>query len=204
MKKSSARRPTLTTKSLFARLRKRTKSNADRVDAEIERLCVREATVMMCDSSGFTRRTHDYGILHFLSAMISVYDRVEPIVRKHGGTTISMGADNLLATFDDPASGVDAAIAMQRLLAKFNAGKPDRDQFQLCMGFHSGKIMRLKDGIFGDKVNIAAKIGEDVAAADEILVTDEVARRLPARIKRKYVRSITLGGKSFDLHRVGY
>ncbi len=204
MKKASATRPTLTTERLFARLRKRTTANADRLDAELERLCVREATVMMCDSSGFTRRTHDYGILHFLAAMISVYDRVAPIVRKHKGTTISMGADNLLATFEDPAHGVDAAIAIQRLLAKFNAGKADRDQFQLCIGFHTGKIMALKDGVFGDKVNIAAKIGEDVAAAEEILVTGEVEKRLPARIERKYARSIELGGKVFELYRVAY
>ena len=39
---------------------------------------------------------------------------------------------------------------------------------------------------------------------EEILVTGEVAKRLPARIKRKYARSITLGGKNFELHRVDW
>ncbi len=193
-----------TSEQLFARLRRRTKANADVLDREIENQCVSVTTVMMCDSSGFTRRTHEYGILHFLAVMTDVYDRVEPIVLKHGGDVISRGADNLLAVFDDPAKGVDAAIAMQRLLAKFNEGKTDRDQFQLCMGFHHGNILRLKDSIFGDKVNIAAKIGEDLASAEEILVTGEVAKLLPARIKRSYARSVELGGKNFELHRVKY
>jgi adenylate cyclase len=193
-----------TVEELFDRLRGRTKANADEMDGAIEKQCVAERTVMMCDSSGFTRRTHAYGILHFLAVMTDVYDRVEPIVIKHRGSVISRGADNLLAIFDEPAHGVDAAIAMQRLLAKFNAGKTDRDQFQLCMGFHHGGILRLKDGIFGDKVNIASKIGEDLASAEEILVTGEVAKRLPARIKRAYARSVELGGKSFELHRVKY
>ena len=201
-KKGSA--PLPTAEQLFERLRGRNKSNADRMDREIENQCVRDVTVMMCDSSGFTRRTHEYGILHFLAVMTDVYDRVEPIVLKHRGTVISRGADNLLAVFDAPAHGVDAAIAMQRLLAKFNDGKPDRDQFQLCMGFHHGKVLRLKDGIFGDKVNIASKIGEDLASAEEILVTGEVAKKLPARVKRSYARSVELGGKSFELHRVKY
>ena len=203
-KKKASRGPLPTADQLFERLRGRTKANADTMDSAIENSCVREATVMMCDSSGFTRRTHEYGILHFLAVMTDVYDRVEPLVVRHRGTVISRGADNLLAVFDVPTHGVDAAIAMQRLLAKFNEGKKDRDQFQLCMGFHHGKILRLKDSIFGDKVNIAAKIGEDLASAEEILVTAEVAKRLPPRIKRSYARSVQLGGKTFELHRVKY
>ena len=195
--------PLPTAEQLFERLRGRTKANAAIVPGGYQG-AVRDVTVMMCDSSGFTRRTHEYGILHFLAVMTDVYDRVEPLVLRHRGDVISRGADNLLAVFDDPAHGVDAAIAMQRLLAKFNDGKTDRDQFQLCMGFHHGKILRLKDGIFGDTVNIASKIGEDLASAEEILVTGEVARALPARIKRTYARSVELGGKTFELHRVKY
>ena len=204
MKKRLKRRSRPTADQLFERLRGRTKANADAMDGAIEKECVTELTVMMCDSSGFTRRTHAYGILHFLAVMTDVHDRVEPIVIKHRGTVISRGAENLLAVFDEPAHGVDAAIAMQRLLARFNEGKADRDQFQLCMGFHHGSVLRLKDSIFGDKVNIAAKIGEDLASAEEILVTGEVAKRLPARIKRAYARSVELGGKNFELHRVKY
>lgn len=204
MKKKEKKAPRPTAEQLFHRLRSRTKANAGALDRRIEDECGIETTVMMCDSSGFTRRTHEYGILHFLAVMTDVYDRFEPILAKRRGTLISRGADNLLAIFDDPAAGVDAAIAMQRLLAKFNAGKPDRDQFQLCMGFHFGSILRVQDGIFGDKVNIASKIGEDLAAADEIIVTAEVAKRLPARIKRAYARSVELGGKTFELHRVKY
>ncbi len=203
-KKPKAARPRPTSDQLFERLRGRTRQNADAMDRDIEDECVSEVTVMMCDSSDFTRRTHDYGILHFLAVMTIVYDLVEPIVAKKGGTVISRGADNLIAIFDDPSKGVEAAIAMQRLLAKFNEGKTDRDQLQLCMGFHHGSILRLKDAIFGDKVNIAAKIGEDLASAEEILVTGEVARRLGPKIKRSYARSVDLGGKTFELHRVKY
>lgn len=203
-KPNAAHKTLPTADQLFERLRGRTKANADVMDREVEKECVSEVTVMMCDSSGFTRRTHEYGILHFLAVMTIVYDLVEPIVARKGGTVISRGTDNLLAVFDEPSKGVEAAIAMQRLLAKFNDGKTDRDQFQLCMGFHHGAILRLKDSIFGDKVNIAAKIGEDLASAEEILVTGEVAKRLPAKIKRSYARSVELGGKTFELHRVKY
>ena len=203
-RKKKPHSPLPSAEELFERLRGRTKANADALDRNIENQCVREVTVMMCDSSGFTRRTHEYGILQFLAVMTDVYDRVEPIVTRHRGTVISRGADNLLAVFDAPVHGVDAAIAMQRMLVKFNEGKKDRDQFQLCMGFHHGKVLHLKDSIFGDKVNIASKIGEDLASAEEILVTGEVAKKLPPRVKRSYARSVELGGKTFELHRVKY
>lgn len=193
-----------TAEQLFKKLRKRTKSNADDMDREIEKICVQDVTVMMCDSSGFTRRTHDYGILQFLAVMVRIYDLVDGIILKHKGQVISQGADNLLAVFAKPENAVDCAAAMMKAIEKYNHGKHDRDQFQLCVGMHLGKVLRLKDGIFGDKVNIASKIGEDLASAEEILVTGEVAAALPARVKRAYARSVELGGKNFELHRIKY
>lgn len=186
----------------FARLRKRVAANADELDRELEQRCVRELTIMMCDSSGFSRKTHDYGILQFLAVMTRSYDHLVPLVSAHGGSTISHGADNLLAVFPDPAHGADAAISIQRRLAELNDGRHDREQFNLCIGLHHGKIIRLRDDVYGDKVNVAAKIGEDLAARDEILATGEAARLMPPRLKRRHVRSAQLGGKEFKLYRV--
>ena len=201
-KKTEDLRGLPTNDELFDRLRRRTRANAEDMDGEIERLCVREVAIMMCDSSGFTRKTHDYGILQFLAVMTQSYDALVPIVRKMGGSVISHGADNLLAVFPDAAASVDTAVAMMKLLERRNEGKDDRDQYHICIGLHWGKVLRLKDNIFGDKVNVAAKIGEDMASADEILVTGEIDSRLPARIKRRYARSIKLGGRPLELHRI--
>lgn len=192
------------TEGLFKLLRRRTKANADDLDRELESRCVRELTILMCDSSGFTRKTHDYGILQFLAVMTRVYDAAIPLVRKRRGAVIHHGADNLLAVFPDPAHAADAALDVMRWLRAYNKGKKDPEQFQLCMGIHHGKVLRLKDGIFGDKVNIASKIGEDLADAEEVLLTGEAEARLPARFKRAYARSVTLGGKEFALHRLKY
>jgi adenylate cyclase len=184
----------------FETLRRRKASNADELDRALEALCVRELTVMMCDSSGFSRKTNEYGILQFLAVMSQCYDRLIPVVEKHRGAVISSGADNLLAVFPDPAGAGDAAVAMQRWLAARNEGLHEREQFNLCIGLHHGKMLRLKDDVYGDKVNVAAKIGEDLASRDEILATGEAARRMPARIKRKYARSVALGGREYELH----
>jgi len=204
MSRSSARdtRGLPSVQALFELLRRRPRP-ADAFDAKLESRCVRELSILVCDSSGFTRRTHDYGIIHFLTAMTLAWDAVEPHIPRFDGALIDRGADNLVAVFPDPVKAADAAVAMQRTLAARNRGKGDADRFHLCMGIHHGKVLRLKDGVFGDKVNVAAKIGEDLASADEIVVTGEVASRLPARLKPRYLRAVQLGGRSFELHRVG-
>lgn len=187
---------------LMKRLRGRNRRNADEMDRAIEDRCVRELAVMMCDSSGFSRKTHDYGILQFLAVMIRVYDAAGPIVRRRKGVVVHQGADNLLAVFPDCASAADCALDLHAWLAKHNAGKPEHEAFETCIGIHWGKVLRLKDDAFGDKVNIASKIGEDLASRGETLVTKDVVQRLPARLKTEYLRSTEIGGRLFELHRL--
>ena len=72
------------------------------------------------------------------------------------------------------------------------------------IGIHYGRLVRLRDNAYGDTVNIAAKIGEDLAAKDEILVTRAVADRVRDRFRCAYSRSTEIGGRTFELCRVRY
>lgn len=192
----------LTEDQFFRMLRRRTARTAARIDAEIQARGARELTILMCDSSGFSRRTHQYGILQFLAVMTQCYDRLIPIVAKHRGTTISHAADNLLAVFEQPADAVRTARAMHAWLRKRNGKLEDADRFHLCIGVHHGPVIRLRDNVYGAAVNVAAKIGEDLAGKDEILATKDVVDRLPAAFERVYDRSVTLGGKPFELFQI--
>lgn len=53
----------------FHLLSRRNRRNAARLDREIEARSTQELSVLMCDSSGFTRKTHQHGILPFLAVM---------------------------------------------------------------------------------------------------------------------------------------
>ena len=189
----------VTSGEFFRFLRRRKGEAADRKMADRTE---REITLFVSDSSGFTRRTHEHGILHFLSLLIRVYDRVVPRLRKHGGRVLVARADNILALFEDPAGAVAAAVEVQKLLARDNRRKREADRFNLCIGIHSGRAFVLKDDVYGACVNVASKLGEDLAGKDEILVTGEVARQVKGRFRTSYVRSAVIGARPFELHRI--
>ena len=194
----------LSSKQFFNLLRKRNGANRAAIDKKIEASGTESLSILVSDSSGFSRKTHQYGILQFLAVMTQCYDRLIPLVEKRHGECLVHNADNILAVFHDPAHAVAAAIDMHRWLAKRNKSLPEADQFNICIGIHHGPVLRLTDNIYGDRVNVAAKIGEDVAGKDEILITRDVTDRIKGRFKYEYSRSTELGGKRFELFTVRY
>lgn len=202
MAPSPKKKKHMTREQLFARLRRRGRANAAKVDLDIHKICSREAAVMMCDSSGFTRKTAEYGILQFLANMVQVYDGLGPVVRRRKGDVISQGADNLLAVFPDCAAAAACALDIHKWLARRNKDRHDSETFNLCIGIHWGRLLRLENDVFGDAVNLASKIGEDLAGRDETLLTKEAAAALPPRYKASYVRSTEIGGRLIELHRL--
>jgi adenylate cyclase len=194
----------LDTQEFFGLLQRRTARTADRIDQLLRERSEREVVIFVSDSSGFTRKTHEYGVAHFLAVMTQCYRRLLPVFRKYRGTLLARNADNMLAIFDRPEQALRASVEMQRRLRRFNAGKNDRDQFHLCIGIESGRAFVLKDNVYGACVNVASKLGEDLAGKGEILVTGGVAGQVKGRFRCSYNRTSQIGGRSFELYRVLY
>ncbi|MBV8880285.1 MAG: adenylate/guanylate cyclase domain-containing protein [Planctomycetaceae bacterium] len=194
----------LDSREFFRLLHGRTRRSASRVDQSIRERAEREITVFVCDTSGFTRKTHDYGIHQFLSVMTRGYRSLTPIFRRCGGLIVSQMADNLIAVFADPVSAVKASIEIQRKLRRANEGRHDRDQFHLSIGIETGPAIVLTDNIYGACVNIASKVGEDLAGKGQILVTAAVAGTVRPKVRAAYDRSVEIGGRPFELYRIPY
>jgi class 3 adenylate cyclase len=194
----------LDSREFFKLLQRRTRRTAEQIDRLIRERSEREVTIFVSDSSGFTRKTHQYGITHFLSVMTQNYRRLAPIFRKHRGSLLAQNADNMLAVFPDPTCALRVSIEIQQRLRRFNAGKKDADQFHICIGLESGPAIVLKDNVYGACVNVASKVGEDLAGKGEILVTGGVAAQVKRRFRCAYNRSAEIGGRPFELYRVSY
>jgi class 3 adenylate cyclase len=136
--------------------------------------------------------------------MTHCYDRIIPRLEARGGITLSRNADNIFALFEKPEDAIRAAIDMQQWLRRRNLGKTDADQYSVCIGINSGTVVRLADNVYGDMVNVAAKIGEDVAAKDQILVTGIVAERVGKQFDIAYDHTIEIGKEVVALHDVRY
>jgi class 3 adenylate cyclase len=130
--------------------------------------------------SGFSMLTRKYGIVHYLSMVRRMQLTTEPIVKTYGGFMIKYEADNCFAVFPDPLSAVSAAIDMQHAFTSANLLTKDDLDIHIACGIDYGKLLVIgKEDCFGDPVNRASKLGEDLAAAGEILITKDAMKMIP-------------------------
>jgi len=145
-----------------------------------------ELAVFVLDMSGFSLLTRKYGIVHYLSMVKRMQLTTEPILKSYGGSLIKYEADNCFAVFPDPLSAVNAALAMQHAFEASNLMTSDDLDIYISCGIDYGRILVIKDeDCFGDAVNRASKLGEDVASAREILITKDAMNKIPREVNIK-------------------
>jgi len=139
-----------------------------------------EQAVFVLDMSGFTRLTRKFGIIHYLSMVRRMQLTTAPIVKSFDGYMIKYDADNCFAIFPTPLNAVNAAIAMQHAFNAANLLTADDLDIRVACGIDFGKILVVgNEDCFGDAVNRASKLGEDIAEAGDILVTKEAMQMIP-------------------------
>lgn len=165
-----------------------------------------EYAVFVLDMSGFSLMTRKYGIVHYLSMVRRMQLTTEPIVKSYGGTMIKYEADNCFAVLPDPLSAVNAAITMQHAFTASNLLTSDDLDISIACGIDYGQLLILEqEDCFGAPVNIASKIGEDIAAAGEILITKEAMDMIPAEagIRSRGI-SVTISGTVLLAYAIEY
>jgi adenylate cyclase len=165
-----------------------------------------EYAVFVLDMSGFSLLTRKHGIVHYLSMVRRMQLTTEPIVKSYGGIMIKYEADNCFAVFADPLSAVNAAIAMQHAFTAENLLTSDDLDIHISCGIDYGKILIIgHEDCFGEPVNRASKIGEDLAAAGEIFVTKEAMDKIPpeAGIKTREM-NVSISGILISAYAIEY
>ena len=163
----------------------------------------RVRAVLISDMSGFTRITRARGILHFLALFQQANNIGATMFERHGGRFLKTAADNLFALFDPVGAAAACAQSMFREAEKLNAGVPSDDgHVKLCIGIGYGKILELADDAFGDQVNVAFKLGEDIAEPGQILVSEEAAGDLRTSTTHKDLAAILQGPQQVEIGHV--
>lgn len=153
--------------------------NLAAIDAEIQEIFAETHTVLVLDMSGFSRLTIRYGITHFLAMIRRLSAIAIPIVRQYQGTLIKQEADNLFAVFPQVALAVEAAIDILKSLAVVNTGLPDMLDLYASIGIGYGEVLMVAgEDLYGNEMNLASKLGEDLARAGEVLLTEGAFRQL--------------------------
>jgi adenylate cyclase len=133
--------------------------------------------VMFMDLSGFSRGVAEFGIIHFLQVIYEAQRLLVPSIDRHDGILLKMEGDSMLVIFRRAIRAIECAIDMQRTLHHHNQSKSESEKVLPCVGLGHGRMLRIGDrDVFGSEVNAASKLGEDIAKAWEILITDAVKK----------------------------
>ena len=129
-------------------------------------------TVVFTDMVGSTDMTQAKGD----QAAQIIVRRHNSIVRaalnEYGGKQIKHTGDGIMAAFPSPASGVEAAVAIQRAVAANNARFPDQT-LHLRIGINAGEPIEEEEDLFGATVQLAARTCA-AAGTDQIVCTNVV------------------------------
>lgn len=110
---------------------------------------------------------------------------VEPTIAEHHGKLIKYTGDGFLAMFDSPVEAVRCAIVIQQSMIGRNASLP-RDQWILYrIGVHLGDVIVEPEDIYGDGVNIAARL-EGIANPGELFISGGVYEQIKNKLVCAY------------------
>ena len=118
----------------------------------------RLAAILAADVAGYSRLmgTDEVGTLNALKEHRR--ERIDPTIARHNGRIVKTTGDGLLVEFASVVDAVGCAVAIQRAMLAFNAGIHTDRQIVLRIGINVGDIIIDGDDIFGDGVNVAARL----------------------------------------------
>lgn len=149
--------------------------------------------------------THIYDALGDKSAQIlinSCLSLLAKITRKHKGTVIKTIGDELMCAFAKPALAVRAAKDMQQSLSMASiVDAPGYEPPNIYVGIHYGPVIIQQRDVFGDTVNVAARIME-LTKQRQIVISQQVYDALSDEMKStiKCIDKTTIKGKSGEFN----
>src|SRR6266404_5598231 len=147
--------------------------------ARVER---RLAAILAADVAGYSRLmgADEEGTLAALKAIRR--ELGDPKIAEHHGRIVKTTGDGLLVEFASVVDAVRCAVEMQRAMPERNTGVAADNRIELRIGINLGDVIVEGDDLYGDRVNIAARI-EALAEPSAVFVSntvhDHVRDRLP-------------------------
>ena len=102
---------------------------------------------------------------------------LEPVVRAHGGRIVKVMGDGVLIEFASAVEAVEGALELQRQMAELNAHLPSERRIVLRIGINLGDVLGEGSDIYGDGVNIAARL-EPLSPPGGICISAKVLEEL--------------------------
>ena len=108
-----------------------------------------------------------------------------PIVRTLGGRLVKTTGDGLLLEFPSVVAGVECAILIQKMMAESNAALPEAKRILYRIGVNLGDALIEGDDIFGDGVNVAARL-EGICEPGGVCASGSVYEHVQGRVSADF------------------
>jgi class 3 adenylate cyclase len=154
----------------------------------VERVERRLAAVLAADVAGYSRLMglDEEGTLARLKAARKAI--VDPAIALHRGRIVKTTGDGMLVEFASAVDAVRSAVEIQRRMPERNSAAPEDQRVQFRIGIHVGDIIFDENDIFGDGVNIAARL-ESISDVGGIcasaIVVEQMDRRIDVSFKSR-------------------
>jgi class 3 adenylate cyclase len=147
-----------------------------------ERVERKLAAILAADVAGYSRlmsvdeeKTHERLRAH-------LRDLIDPKIKEHRGRIVKSTGDGMLAEFSSVVDAVRCAAETQRAMIDRNADMPEDERISFRIGINLGDVIVERDDIFGDSVNIAARLqalAEPGGVCISPVVRDQIRGKLP-------------------------
>jgi adenylate cyclase len=146
----------------------------------------RLAAILAADVVGYSRlmAADEEGTL----ARLNVHRRefLEPTIAEHRGRIVKRTGDGILIEFGSVVDAVRCAVQTQQGMTKRNDGLAADQRIEIRIGIHIGDIISEEGDIFGDGVNIAARL-EGIAQPGGISISEDAWRQVQGKVTASFV-----------------
>ncbi|MEM7170859.1 MAG: adenylate/guanylate cyclase domain-containing protein [Pseudomonadota bacterium] len=146
----------------------------------------RLAAILAADVVGYTRLmgADEAGTLRRLTGLRE--EVLQPIIENHNGRIVKLMGDGVLVEFASAVEAVCCAVAWQESVVENQSGSTAAEPLQFRIGINLGDIIVEKDDIYGEGVNIAARL-EGLASPGGICLSEDVYRQARGKVGAKFV-----------------
>jgi len=144
----------------------------------------RLAAILSADVAGYSRLMGDNEIATV--RMLTTYrETLSNLIHQHRGRVVDSPGDNMLAEFPSVVDAVQCAVEMQQILQVQNSEVPLSRRMEFRIGINLGDVIVENERIYGDGVNIAARL-ESLAHAGGICISGTVYDQIEGKLTLQY------------------
>lgn len=145
----------------------------------------RLAAILVADVVGYSRMMGEDEAATLLALQEHRFALIDPTIGQHHGRIVKVMGDGLLVEFQSVHDAVNCATAIQRGMVSRTSGVPDAEQIRFRIGINLGDVLIENGDIYGDGVNIAARL-QEIADPNGVCISHSVFSHIDGEVDHTF------------------